>query len=159
MKLSLTVPRLPDLERLAGALASAISGPQRIYLHGHIGAGKTTLVGAILHAWGHPGTAKSPTFTFVEPYELARGAVYHLDLYRLERPEELEFLGVGDYLEGEGVCFVEWPVRAAAALPAPDIDVFVEAVDDARVFVMVSVTDRGEAVLGKVQQLLGEGCA
>lgn len=117
----------PDaMEALGVALAARLRPGMMLHLHGELGAGKTTLIRGILRALGHPGAVKSPTYTLVEPYQLAGMPVFHFDLYRLRDPEELEFLGVRDYLGGHGVCLVEWAERGAGVLPAPDVDIVIE---------------------------------
>ena len=96
-----------------------------IYLHGDLGAGKTTLCRGFVQGFGHRGAVKSPTYTIVEPYELANINIYHFDLYRLDGAEELEFIGVDNYFnQPNTVCLFEWPERAAAALPAADLTLF-----------------------------------
>jgi tRNA threonylcarbamoyl adenosine modification protein YjeE len=70
------------------------------------------------------GSVKSPTYTLVEPYEtMAGGPVFHLDLYRLGDPGELEYLGLEDYLSAQGMLLIEWPERAAQRLPRPDLEI------------------------------------
>jgi len=136
------------MEALGQAFAAGLRAGHVIFLHGELGAGKTTLVRGLLRGLGFTGLVKSPTYTLVEPYDFARGAVYHFDLYRMRDPEELEFLGIRDYLEGGGACLVEWPERGAGVLPQADVDVFIDRVDHGRTVQLVSNTDNGAALLG-----------
>lgn len=116
--------RLAD-ERATVAIGAALAEllPQRglITLSGELGSGKTSLSRGLIRAAGHAGPVKSPTYTLVEPYELADRRILHFDLYRLEDPEELEFLGVREDLDGGALCLVEWPEKAAGFLPNADL--------------------------------------
>lgn len=116
---------LPD-EAATIELASRIarSLPQRrrgwvILLDGELGAGKSTLARGLIRALGYRGAVPSPTYTLVEPYELPGGTVYHVDLYRVADPEELQFLGF-DELE-QGLRLVEWADRAPDLADSADL--------------------------------------
>ena len=113
-----------DTQRLAEQLAALpLSGS--VWLAGDLGAGKTTLTRYWLQALGHTGAVKSPTYTLVEPYSIEQNdgsskPVYHADLYRLQDPEELSFIGFDEYLdEPNALVIIEWASRADSYLPPP----------------------------------------
>ncbi len=135
------------MERLGAALATACPALSLIYLYGPLGAGKTTLVRGFLRAVGVSGTVKSPTYTLVEPYQLAETSYYHFDLYRLEDPEALEMLGFRDYLEAGSVCLIEWPEQAGGLLSAADISVSIEMATTGRSVSLEAATERGASCL------------
>jgi len=105
----------------AKRLAAHLPDKALIFLNGPLGAGKTTFVRGILRQSGHQGSTKSPTYTLVEPYQLPQKKFYHFDLYRLGEPEELEYIGIRDYLDESAVCLIEWPARGEGFLPQPDL--------------------------------------
>ena len=103
------------------ALARACGNVGLLTLSGDLGCGKTTLCRGLIHALGHTGAVKSPTYTLVESYDLPNCRVLHCDLYRLADPDELEYLGLREALDGRTLCLIEWPERAGRLLPVPDI--------------------------------------
>ena len=142
--------KLVDAEQtvtFGGELSAACKEPVCIYLHGELGAGKTTLTRGFIQGLGHVGNVKSPTYTLVEPYQLADWKVYHFDLYRLGDPEELEFIGIRDYFSDTSHCLVEWPERGEGVLPKADIDLTLTYVDQARVVELKANSELGKRVL------------
>lgn len=135
------------MSALGAELAAACAPGLLIGLEGALGTGKTTLVRGFLAALGHAGAVRSPTYTLVEPYEPGVRRVYHLDLYRLEGPEELEFLGIRDVLDGEATCLVEWPERGAGVLPPADLTVRLSYAPNGRRAVLQAGTAAGQAAL------------
>lgn len=147
---------LPDEEATlaAGAkLAQACGGHGVIALHGNLGSGKTTLCRGIIRALGHQGAVKSPTFTLVEPYELGGTRVLHYDLYRLTDPEEVEFLGMRDFLDGRTLTLIEWPEKAAGFLPPPDLELTLEVLNSGRRLSWQALTSHGERLAAALAEL------
>jgi tRNA threonylcarbamoyladenosine biosynthesis protein TsaE len=117
-------------EVLGAALADALrvdapggqaAAPTVIHLQGELGAGKTTCARSLLHALGVRGIVRSPSYTLVEIYAAGRVQCVHVDLYRLQGPEDLEDLGLRDYMSGGNLVLIEWPERGAGALPPADL--------------------------------------
>ena len=134
----LTLHSEMDTKNLARQLAKLpLSGS--VWLSGDLGAGKTTLTRYWLQALGHKGTVKSPTYTLVEPYHIEQNdgsmkPVYHADLYRLQDPEELSFIGFDEYLdEPNALVIIEWASRADSYLPPPSLFIdMTESTDGSR---------------------------
>ena len=130
-----------------GARLAPCLGQGIVYLRGDLGAGKTTLARGILRGLGYLDKVRSPTYSLVEPYNVAQGTVYHLDLYRLADPEELEWLGLRDLLSGPALLLVEWPQRGAGQLPAADLEIEIVPCGDGREAYLVAGSERGQQIL------------
>ena len=133
--------------------ALADTQPERaiVFLHGDLGAGKSTLARAWLRALGVTGAIRSPTYTLVEHYPLGeRGMALHLDLYRIAAPGELEFLALDD--ADVRLWLVEWPDRGGDALPKADLDVWLELDGDGRDIRLVAGSPIGQEWLSRVRQ-------
>lgn len=139
---------LRETEVFAAKLWQSLPEKCIVYLHGDLGAGKTTLVRAVLRAAGYAGTVKSPTFTLVEEYRIQRRVIYHFDLYRLADPEELEWIGIRDYFTEPAICFIEWPEKGAGMLPPPDCSIALSVLGEGRLLEI----ERFPGGLEKIQQ-------
>lgn len=132
------------MDSLGANLGRALGGGAVVYLHGELGAGKTTLVRGVLGGLGFSGQVRSPTYTLVEGYEIGRRWLYHLDLYRIRGPAELEYLGVRDLDDPELWVFVEWPERGQGSLPASDLVLNFEMQEPGRRIRVEGKTRRGQ---------------
>jgi tRNA threonylcarbamoyladenosine biosynthesis protein TsaE len=136
------------MEQLGAMLANATPDKGAVYfLYGPLGTGKTTLVRGFLKALGHTGPIKSPTYTLVETYQVGGRSVHHFDLYRIADPEELEYLGIRDYFDGESLCLVEWPERGAELWVRPDVAIHIRYQDTHREVEVEEFTPCGEIIL------------
>ena len=106
-----------ELERWGESLGRSSRAPLVVAISGELGAGKTTLAQAICRGYGVSKEVTSPTYALVHEYSSERGPVYHLDLYRLERSDELTNLGWDDIVAADALVLVEWPERAGNRLP------------------------------------------
>jgi tRNA threonylcarbamoyladenosine biosynthesis protein TsaE len=116
----LSFPTEQHLERFANKFASNLHLPLVIWLEGDLGAGKTAFARALIHALGYQGRVKSPTYGLLELYQINQLQVLHMDLYRINDPGELEFLGLEDMLDDQTILLIEWPDRGGDWLPEPD---------------------------------------
>lgn len=112
--------KLIDLARL---VAQFIEPGDVLFLHGGLGAGKTTFVRMLLSALGYKGRVKSPTFSIVEEYELEEISIAHFDLYRLESSADVDNLGITDYLNEKTALVIEWPENGGSIIPNASIDI------------------------------------
>jgi tRNA threonylcarbamoyladenosine biosynthesis protein TsaE len=132
----LTIANADAMRELGRALGTACLAVRSkaliVALRGELGAGKTTLVSGVLNAIGIAGPARSPTYTLIEPYEVADRQFFHLDLYRLADPHEVEALGLRDLLAFNPVLLIEWPDRGTGMIPPVDLEICIQYLGDDR---------------------------
>ncbi len=112
-------------------LGRQLRAPVIVTVAGELGAGKTTLVRAICRGYGVTDEVTSPTFALVHEYGGGARTVYHLDLYRLDDPDDLTNIGWDDIVASDAVVIVEWPERAGERLPADHVPIVLEHLPDA----------------------------
>ncbi len=141
-------------EAVGAALAADCPHGSIIYLHGDLGAGKTTLVRGFMHGLGHKGAVKSPTYTLMEPYRIGDISYCHIDLYRLSDAEELEYTGLRDLLDEGATLLVEWPERGQGGLPPSDLMIHIGHLQQGRNLELTAQTERGERLLQAAKAIL-----
>ena len=152
--LNLYLPDEAATQALGAALAHTAPAAGWMALHGDLGAGKTTLVRAFLRALGHTGRVVSPTYTLVESYDIGARRIAHYDLYRLNDPEELEWMGAREDFGGDTLCLVEWPERGAGMLPPPDLAIHLLHEGDSRRAELQAQSIVGDVWLNEVKNML-----
>ena len=141
-------------QRLGECLAINLKAPLVIMLSGDLGTGKTTLVRALINRLS-PGTrVKSPTYTLIESYPLADFNVQHMDLYRLQSPDELHALGMDDLVTEDAVVIIEWPEKGAGLLPPADLTLELRHEGMARTCLLSAQSPAGSRLLDGLRQSL-----
>ncbi len=147
------LPDEPATAALAAQWAKALDGGLVIYLHGELGAGKTSFARALLGAAGVGERIKSPTYSLVEGYLAGDRPAWHLDLYRIADPDELQWLGLDSLADPAALVLVEWPERGAGALPAADLELQLDYAGAGRRAAAASRSARGERLLQRLNGL------
>ncbi|HEY1589857.1 MAG TPA: tRNA (adenosine(37)-N6)-threonylcarbamoyltransferase complex ATPase subunit type 1 TsaE [Rhodanobacter sp.] len=145
---------LPDeaaTAALATRVATVLDDGMVLYLHGPLGAGKTSFARALLTALGVGERIKSPTYSLIEGYAAGARAAWHLDLYRIADPGELEWLGLDALADPAAVVLVEWPERGAGALPAADLELCLDYAEHGRHALLRAFTARGGELLSRLR--------
>lgn len=130
---TINVPSIDALPEAAREFAADMGDNTVFAFYGDMGAGKTTFINALCHELGvDPEETASPTFALVNEYrsETTAELINHFDFYRVESLEEALELGIEDYFDSGSLCFIEWPERVAAALPADTVSVKITVNDD-----------------------------
>ena len=122
--------KLKEISQIATSILK-IAPSKTLAFHGEMGAGKTTLIKALVKELGGKGSTSSPTFGIVNEYQNENGELlaYHFDFYRLEDASEALDMGLEDYLYSDAWIFMEWPKKIAEFLPQDTTDIFLEVVD------------------------------
>ena len=155
---------LPDeaaTDRLGASLARSLVPNQsrdhvahqrglQIQLQGQLGAGKTSLVRALLRALGVTGPIKSPTYTLVEAYAVSGICLYHFDFYRFTSSQDWLEAGLREHFEGHAICLVEWPDKAGELLPVADLVIRLGITSSGRDAILEAHSDAGAACLAAV---------
>jgi len=113
-----------------------------IYLIGDLGAGKTTLAQNFIKYFGFE-RVKSPTFSLIESYQNEKITIHHFDCYRLNDPEELEYIGLRDYLLEENIQLYEWPDLGKGMIPNPDISIIIVGKEEKRNITIAAHSEKG----------------
>lgn len=148
---------LPDetaTEAMAIRLAQVISAPLVLGLQGEIGAGKTTLIRAMLRALGVSGAIKSPTYALVESYTIKDLHIHHFDLYRIQEDEELDYIGFRDYFISPSICCIEWPERIQKGLDCIDMQLVLTMKGTGRALQIQAISEKGCHVLSLLPEVV-----
>lgn len=140
--------QLPDeaaTTELGKLFARSLDRGLVIYLHGPLGAGKTSFARSLLMSLGVGERVKSPTYSLMEGYVAGDQSAWHLDLYRIADPAELEWLGLDALADPAAIVLVEWPERGVGALPAADLQLHFDYDDDGRSATLEASSQRGHA--------------
>ncbi len=126
IKRSITIKNEEDTREFGLELGRTVKEGQVIAMIGDLGTGKTTLTKYIAEGLGVNEMISSPTFTIVKEYHSGRLPLYHFDVYRIADPEEFWNIGAEEYLNGKGVCIVEWADLVLEEIPEDALFIFID---------------------------------
>ncbi len=142
-----------EMQNLGASLTQVLEKNDVVYLVGTLGAGKTTLVRGFARGLSYKGRITSPTFTLMNIYE-SDPPIYHFDFYRLEGGD-LRDLGLEDYLEREGISFIEWPPSESKELPEEALVIEIHLTDeDYELARQVHISADGRRYEEKIERLM-----
>lgn len=148
---AITLPNEAATVALARRLAPSLLDGGVLFLRGELGAGKTTFARALLRELGVGERVKSPTYSLLERYRVNGHDAFHLDLYRIADPGELEWLGLDELDAPDTLVLVEWPERGRGALPRPDLEVALAHADSGREARLAPLSARGRRWLDRLE--------
>jgi len=146
--LDLVIKNLSETQELGRKLAyccTSLKDSCVIYLIGDLGVGKTTLAQSFIQYFGFD-RVKSPTYSLVESYQNENINIHHFDCYRLSDPEELEYIGIRDYLIPKNLQLIEWPELGKGAIAKADISISLSGDGGERKINIKSLTKVGKFV-------------
>src|SRR5262245_36285485 len=132
-----------DMLTFASELAKKTHKGTVIFLHGPLGAGKTTFTRGFLRGLGYNDKVKSPTYTLVEPYEVSGIPIFHFDFYRIDNPNELHHIGIQEYFTPNTICLIEWPEKGLDLLPKPDLACYIAFAENGRDILLEAKSENG----------------
>lgn len=147
--MNLTLANEKATRKLSQQLAQCvkeINNTLVIYLEGDLGAGKTTLARGFIQAFGFD-RVKSPTYSLVESYQNKDINIHHFDCYRLSNSEELDYIGIRDYLGPGHIQLIEWPNLGKGAISPADLTIILSGIDEQRQAQITTHTSTGEQLL------------
>lgn len=121
---------LDEIEDVAKSIINEINDVNLVLFKGELGSGKTTLIKSILKNLGVKENITSPTFSIVNQYHISNGLINHFDLYRIKSLTELDIIGFEEYMEGEAVCFIEWPEIAMSKIVDNYIEIYIKFINE-----------------------------
>jgi tRNA threonylcarbamoyladenosine biosynthesis protein TsaE len=134
-------------QAFAEQLAQSLMPGLLLSFSGDLGAGKTTIIRAMLRALGIQSAIKSPTYSLIETYHCPLFDVHHFDLYRIQEEYELDYLGFRDFFTENAVCCIEWPEKAGENLPEVDLSIQLSIYGNGRQLLIQSLTAKGNEIL------------
>jgi len=121
---------LNKIDEISQLVIDKIKTIRVILLRGELGSGKTTLVKSVLKKMGVNDCVTSPTFSIVNEYDFSENIIYHFDLYRIEKIEELDIIGFEDYIYSQNICFIEWPEIVLNKIDLQYLDIEIRNLDE-----------------------------
>lgn len=140
-----------ETESLGRGLAGLLRAGDVVALTGELGSGKTTFTKGIARGLGiaHPEYVNSPSFVLIKEYKGKIG-LYHFDLYRLDELYQMEYIGLQEYLNGDGIVVIEWAEKLTKLLPNEYLAIVIEIIDkDRRGFSFKAYGKRFDTIIGR----------
>ena len=151
--LRITTGSVKETEDIGEQLGKIAFPGMVILLTGDLGAGKTTFARGIARGLNVTSPVTSPTFTLIEEH-YGRLPLYHMDVYRLNTPEELEDIGYEEYVGGDGLCLIEWGDQVREWLPAQHLEIRLEGVGEKRTLTLIPSGNKYEQLVKELRQLV-----